>query len=68
MAPGEEFDQTGFELSPVPSPISPADGQPELFADDCSQPDAADGEPVFWSVSSSQPLPADDSVQPDAPE
>ena len=73
-APGEEFDQTSFELSPVPSPISPADGQPELFADDCSQPDlsactaqadAAAGEPVFWAASGSQSLPADDSVQPD---
>jgi hypothetical protein len=25
--------------------------QPEHFGDDYSQPDAADGEPVFWSAS-----------------
>ena len=51
-------------------PLSAADqrGQQELFCDDCSQPDAADREPVFSSASSSQTFPADDFVQADAPE
>lgn len=48
MAPGESFDQTGFEL-PLPPQVAPADtGQGELFGDEFSQPDANDGEPVFW--------------------
>ena len=67
IEPGEEFDQTGFELTPVPSTIGPADGQQQLFADDYSEPDAADGEPVFWT-SAGRSFPADDFVQPDAPE
>ena len=68
MAPGESFDQTGFELTPAPLPADDESTQSELFTDDCSQPDAADGEPVFWAASGSQSLPADDSVQPDAEE
>jgi hypothetical protein len=51
MAPGEDFDQTGFEL---------------LFDDDCSQPDSANAEPVFWTGGTEQPGPADDFVQADA--
>lgn len=48
MAPGEDFDQSGFELPPPQ--VAPADaGQGELFGDDYAQPDANDGEPVFWS-------------------
>ena len=65
MEPGESFDQTGFELPPAP-PQDPT--QPELFSDDCSQADAADGEPVFWDAGAAQAFPADDRVQPDAPE
>ena len=68
MALGESFDQTGFELTPAPLPADDDPSQAELFTDDYSQPDAADGEPVFWAASGSQSLPADDSVQPDAPE
>jgi hypothetical protein len=67
MAPGEDFDQTGFELPPPPQ-IAPADaGQGELFGDDYAQPDAAEGEPVFWSASGGQNYPDDDFVQADAP-
>jgi len=68
MAPGESFDQKGFELTPVPLPADDDSGQQELFSDRCSQPDTADGEPVFWPAGAAQALPTDDSVQPDAPE
>ena len=68
MEPGEDFDQTGFEL-PLPPQVAPADSrQGELFGDDCSQPDSADREPVFWSASGGQDFPSDDCVQPDAPD
>jgi hypothetical protein len=68
MEPGEDFDQTGFELPAAPQ-VAPADsGQGELFGDDYSQPDSADREPVFWSASGGQDFPADDCVQPDAPD
>jgi hypothetical protein len=68
MEPGEDFDQTGFEL-PLPPPVVPTDaGQGELFGDDYAQPDAADGEPVFWNVSGGQDFPTDDCAQPDAPD
>ena len=61
MEPGEDFDQTGFEL-----PAAPAEDptQPELFGDDSSQPDAED-EPVFWPAAAAQAFPPDDGVQPD---
>ncbi len=65
MEPGEDFDQTGFELPPAPLE-DPT--QPDLFGDDFSQSDAADGEPVFWSAGVAQAFPPDDGVQPDAPE
>ena len=66
MEPGESFDQTGFELPPPPH-VAPADaGQGELFGDDYSQPDAADGEPVFWSANTGQDCSAADFVQGDA--
>jgi hypothetical protein len=68
MEPGESFDQTGFEL-PLPPQVAPADdGQGELFGDEFSQPDAADGDPVFRTADSGQDFAADDGVQPDAPE
>ena len=68
MEPGEDFDQTGFEL-PLPPQVALANsGQGELFGDDCSQPDAAEGEPVFWCASGGQDLPADNFAQPDAPD
>ena len=66
MEPGESFDQTGFEL-PLPPQVAPADaGQAERFGDEFSQPDANDGEPVFWSAGSAQALPDDELVQADA--
>ena len=63
MAPGEDFDQTGFELPAAPAE---ATGQGLLFDDDCSQPDSADAEPVFWTGGTEQAGPADDFVQADA--
>jgi len=68
MEPEADFDETGFELAPVPP--SPADqsGQQELFCDDCSQPAEADRDPVLWSAGSGQTFPAVDFVQADAPE
>ncbi|MSU50192.1 MAG: hypothetical protein EXS37_14095 [Opitutus sp.] len=68
METGETFDQTGFELPPAPEAAPDAAGQGQLFSDDYSQPDAADGEPVFWSDSAGPPFPADDFVQADGPE
>lgn len=54
MEPGEDFDHTGFEL-PLPPQVALANsGQGELFGDDYSLPDSADGEPVFWSASGGQ--------------
>ncbi|MFM7749410.1 MAG: hypothetical protein ACKPB0_03215, partial [Opitutaceae bacterium] len=68
MEPGEDFDQTGFELPAAPQ-VAPADsGQGELFGEEFSQPDANDGEPVFWSAGSAQASPDDDFVQADAAE
>ena len=55
MTPGEDFDQTGFELPPAPRVAPAAIGQGELFADDYAQPDAADGEPVFRCSSCLRP-------------
>jgi hypothetical protein len=65
MVPGDDFDQTGFELPPAP-PEDPV--QPELFTDDYSQPDPADGDPVFWPAGGGQASPDDGFVQPDAAE
>jgi hypothetical protein len=68
MVPSDDFDQTGFELPPAPQ-VAPADsGQGELFGDDCSQPNAADGEPVFWPAGGGQAFPEDGFIQPDAPD
>ena len=68
MEPGEDFDQTGFEL-PLPPQVALANsGQGELFGDDYAQPDAADDEPVFWSAGSGQASPDDGFVQADAAE
>lgn len=65
LAPGESFDQTGFEW-PLPPHVAPVDaGQGELFGDDYAPPDSADGEPVFWSASGGQAFTTDDGVQPD---
>ena len=41
-------DQTGFELTPRAPGGDPA--QPEFFTGGLSQPDATDGESVFWTV------------------
>ena len=66
MAPGEDFDQTGFELPAAPAAPAEATGQGLLFDDDCSQPDSADAEPVFWTGGTEQAGPADDFIQADA--
>lgn len=66
MVPGEDFDQTGFELPPAPAAPAEATGQGLLFDDDCSQPDSADAEPVFWADGAGQPGPAETFVQADA--
>ncbi|MBI4622656.1 MAG: hypothetical protein HY736_05450 [Verrucomicrobia bacterium] len=74
VAPGEEFDQTGFEWPPTPEAATEAAGQRQLFSDDYVQPDASDQEPVFWSDANSEdlgfrdPRKPDDFVQPDAVE
>ena len=60
MAPGEDFDQTGFELPAAPAE---ATGQGLMFDDDCYQPDSADAEAVFCSGGTEQAGPADDFVQ-----
>jgi len=41
-------------------------GLGELFGDDCSQPDAADGEPVFRPVGGGRAFTDDDFAQADA--
>ena len=64
MNPGEEFDQAGFELPPAPEAATEAAGQGQLFSDDYSQSDAADGQPVFWAAAG-QAVPEDEFVQPD---
>ena len=66
MAAGDDFDQTGFELATAPLAARADPAQPELLADDCSQPDAADGEPVFGAGDAGLPLPEDDFAQADA--
>jgi len=55
---------TGRVTDPTGAPEAPAEatGQGRLFDDDYSQPDAADGEPVFWTGSAGQPFPDDDFV------
>jgi hypothetical protein len=65
-APREDFDQTGFELPPAPKAPAEAAGQGQSFDDDCSQPDSADGAPVFWTGGAEQSVPAEDFVQADA--
>ena len=65
MEPGEDFDQTGFELPPPPQ-VAPADaGQGELFGDDYCQCDASNSEPIFWVNEAGQPTPDDNFVQAD---
>ena len=66
MEPGEDFDETGFELPPAPEAPAEATGPGLLFDDDCSQPDSADGEPVFWIGRAEQPGPSDDFAQAEA--
>ncbi|MBI4621699.1 MAG: hypothetical protein HY736_00565 [Verrucomicrobia bacterium] len=65
VEPGEDFDQTGFELPPAPEAPAEALGQGQLFDDDHSQPDSADAEPVFWTGGAEQCVPAEDFVQTD---
>ena len=66
MAPGEDFDQTGFELPAAPAAPAEATGQGLLFDDDCSQADSADAEPASWTGGAEQAGPAADWVQADA--
>ncbi len=70
--PGETYDQLGFELVNGYRVAEPDVGQGELFDDDYSQPDALEGEPVFWQNSASEEpgfypdeAPCDDGYQPD---
>ena len=50
-----------------PAPLKTCEdpAQPELFADDFAQPDANDGEPVFWTPHGVDAFPPEDFVQPD---
>ena len=65
MEPGEDFDQTDFEL-PLPPQVALADsGQGGLFGDDYAQPGTAEGETVFWTDGSGQSTPDGDFVRPD---
>ena len=68
MAAGEAFDQAEFDLPPAPEPPADAPGPGQLFGDDYAQPDAANGEPVFWIGGTRQPIPDEDFIQADAPE
>jgi hypothetical protein len=63
-----EFDQKGWVKKRARlAQTTPADtGQGELFGDDCSQPDAADSEPVFRTAGGRQVVAIDAGVQPDA--
>ncbi len=70
--PSETYDQLGFELVNGYRVAEPDVGQGELFDDDYSQPDALEGEPVFWQNSASEEpgfypdeAPCDDGYQPD---
>ena len=61
-----DFDQTGFELPPWREPAAdPA--QASLFPDYACQSEPPEGEPVF-ALAGSQAEPADDHIQPDAPD
>jgi hypothetical protein len=71
--PGESYDQLGYELDAGYRETERDAAQGELFADDYSQPDAPDGEPVFWQESASDEAdfypdeaPSDDGIQADA--
>lgn len=66
MEPGEDFDQTGFELPAAPAAPAEALEQELLFHDDCSQPDSADAEPVLWTGDVGQSGPDHNFVQADA--
>ena len=57
---------TGNGLRTAPQLATADAGQGELFGDDYAQPDAADGEPVFWPDAAGQSTPDDDFVQADA--
>ena len=71
--PGEGYDQLGYALiSGYRAPEQDA-AQGELFADHSIQPDASDGEPVFWQESAGDEpgfypdeAPSDDGIQADA--
>lgn len=71
--PGESYDQLGYELASGYRATEQDAAQGELFADDYIQPDARDGEPVFWQESASDEpgfypdeAPSDDGNQADA--
>ena len=65
MEPGEDFDQSGAELTPAPLVLREDSSQSELFAEDFAQPEVNDGEPVFWSASGGQAFPTVAGLQPD---
>jgi hypothetical protein len=68
LAPGEDFERCGFELPPPPAARDADAAQIEMFAEHDAQPDAADGEPVFWTAPGGEPYPDDTIIQADAPD
>ena len=74
MAPaGQAYDQLGFEWGPEWAAIDRDAAQGELFGDESCQPDAPDGEPIFWLEPAADGVgfypdeaPADEGVQADA--
>jgi hypothetical protein len=67
IEPGESVDPTGFEPSP-PQVAAGDSTQGELFGDEFSEADAADGAPVSWNVIGGHASPNDGFVQTDAAE
>ena len=74
MAPaGQAYDQLGFEWGPKWAATDRDAAQGELFGDESCQPDAPDGEPIFWLEPAADgasfypdEAPADEGVQADA--
>jgi hypothetical protein len=68
LEPGEDFEQCGFELPPPPATRDAGAAQIEIFAEDDAQPDAAEGEPVFWPAFGWDAYPDDNFIQVGAPD
>jgi hypothetical protein len=65
LDPGENFEQCGFELAPWAAAPAADAARIEMFAEHAAQPDAADGEPVFWNVPGGDAYPDENFVQGD---